>query len=72
MGVARYIKDEKDRIKDVTLQSGIHVKPLYTEDDLKEVGFDYAKDLGNSGEYPFTRGIHKLGFRSREWTTRQY
>jgi len=72
MGVARYIKDEKDRIKDVILQSGIHVKPLYTEDDLKGVGFDYEKDLGNSGEYPFTRGIHKLGFRSREWTTRQY
>jgi len=72
MGVARYIKEEKDRIKDVILQSGIHIKPLYTEDNLKEIGFDYKKDLGNSGEYPFTRGIHKLGFRSREWTTRQY
>ncbi|GAG32706.1 unnamed protein product, partial [marine sediment metagenome] len=72
MGVARYIKDEKDRITDVILQSGIHIKPLYTENDLKEVGFDYEKDLGNSGEYPFTRGIHKLGYRSREWTTRQY
>ena len=72
MGVARYIKDEKDRINDVILQSGIHVKPLYTEDDLKEAGFDYSKDLGNPGEYPFTRGIHRLGYRSREWTTRQY
>lgn len=72
MGVARYIKDEKDRINDVVLQSGIHVKPLYTEDDLKEAGFDYSQDLGNPGEYPFTRGIHRLGFRSREWTTRQY
>ncbi len=72
MGVARYIKEEKDRIKDVILQSGIHIKSLYTEDNLKEIGFDYKKDLGNSGEYPFTRGIHKLGFRSREWTTRQY
>lgn len=72
MGVAKYIKDEKDRITDVILQSGIHVKPLYTEDDLKEVEFDYRKDLGNPGEYPFTRGIHKLGYRSREWTTRQY
>ena len=72
MGVARYIKDDKDRIDDVVLQSGIHIRPLYTEDDLKEIGFDYRKDLGNSGEYPFTRGIHPLGFRSREWTTRQY
>jgi len=72
MGVARYIKDEKDRINDVILQSGIHIKSLYTADDLKEIGFDYQKDLGNSGQYPFTRGIHTLGFRSREWTTRQY
>jgi len=72
MGVARYMKDEKDRITDVILQSGIHIKPLYTQNDLREVNFDYASDLGNSGEYPFTRGIHKLGFRSREWTTRQY
>ncbi|UCG64287.1 MAG: methylmalonyl-CoA mutase [Deltaproteobacteria bacterium] len=72
MGVARYTKDDKDRINDVILQSGIHIKPLYTEDDLEEIGFDYQKDLGNSGQYPFTRGIHPLGFRSREWTTRQY
>ena len=72
MGVAKYIKEEKDRIKDVILQSGIHIRPLYTGDNLKDIGFDYKKDLGNAGEYPFTRGIHKLGFRSRAWTTRQY
>jgi len=72
MGVAKYIKDEKDRVKDVMLQSGIHIKPLYTGDDLTDIGFDYTKDLANPGEYPFTRGIHKLGFRSRAWTTRQY
>ncbi len=72
MGVARYIKNEKDEILDVILQSGIHVKPVYTEKDLKEVGFDPEKDLALPGEYPFTRGIHPLGYRSREWTTRQY
>ena len=72
MGVARYVKGDKDKIENVILQSDIHIKPLYTPEDLQEVGFDYTKDLGNSGEYPFTRGIHKLGYRSREWTTRQY
>jgi len=72
MGVAKYVKDEKDRIEDVILQSGIHIKPLYAGDDLKDIGFDYTQDLGNPGEYPFTRGIHQLGFRSRAWTTRQY
>jgi methylmalonyl-CoA mutase N-terminal domain/subunit len=72
MGVATYIKDEKDAIKEVLLQSGIKVKPVYTPDDLKEIGFDYEKDLGDAGGFPFTRSIHPLGFRSRNWTTRQY
>ncbi len=72
MGVARYIKNEKDEIQDVTLQSGIHIKPVYTQKDLEEVGFDPEKDLALPGKYPFTRGIHAEGYRSREWTTRQY
>ncbi|HIJ36616.1 MAG TPA: methylmalonyl-CoA mutase [Deltaproteobacteria bacterium] len=72
MGVATYIKDEKDAIKEVILQSGIKVKPVYTPEDLERVGFDYAKDLGNAGEFPFTRSIHPSGYRSRNWTTRQY
>lgn len=72
MGVARYIKNEKDEILDVILESGIHVKPVYTQKDLEEIGFDPEKDLSLPGQYPFTRGIHPLGYRSREWTTRQY
>ena len=72
MGVATYIKDEKDAIKEVTLQSGIKIKPVYTPDDLERIGFDYQKDLADPGEFPFTRGIHPQGFRSRNWTTRQY
>lgn len=72
MGVATYIKDEKDAIKEVVLQSGIKVKPVYGPDDLERVGFDYKEDLGDTGEFPFTRSIHPLGFRSRNWTTRQY
>ena len=72
MGVARYIKNEKDEIQDVILQSGIPIKPVYTQKDLEEVGFDPEKDLALPGKYPFTRGIHPQGYRSREWTTRQY
>lgn len=72
MGVAKYKKNEKDSIEEVTLQSGINVKPLYGPKDLEEVGFEYDKDLADAGQYPFTRGIHPLGYRSRAWTTRQY
>ncbi len=72
MGVATYVKDEKDAIQEVILQSGITIKPTYSPEDLDRVGFDYDKDLADPGEFPFTRGIHPLGFRSRNWTTRQY
>ena len=72
MGVARYMKNERDQIQDVVLQSGIHIKPVYGPKDLEEVGFDYERDTPDPGQYPFTRGIHPLGYRSRAWTTRQY
>jgi methylmalonyl-CoA mutase N-terminal domain/subunit len=72
MGVATYIKDEKDAIKEVILQSGIKVRPSYTPEDLERIGFDYEEDLGDPGEFPFTRSLHPSGYRSRNWTTRQY
>jgi methylmalonyl-CoA mutase N-terminal domain/subunit len=72
MGVAKYVKDEKDQITDVILESGIHVKTVYGPEDLERVGFSYEKDLADPGTYPFTRGIHREGYRSRAWTTRQY
>lgn len=72
MSVARYIKDEKDKILDVIFESGIHINPSYSPKDLERVGFSYEKDLADPGEYPYTRGIHPLGYRSRAWTTRQY
>lgn len=35
---------------------GIGIEPLYTPADLERVGFDYLRDAGFPGEYPFTRG----------------
>jgi methylmalonyl-CoA mutase N-terminal domain/subunit len=72
MDVARYIKDKNDAIQDVILSSGIHVKAQYGPADLEAIGFDYAKDLGEPGSYPFTRNNFPDGYRSRAWTTRQY
>ena len=72
MGVAKYVKNEKDAVDEVIYQSGIRVKQTYTPQDLEEVGFDYDKDLGDPGQYPFTRSLHPQGYRSRAWTTRQY
>ncbi|MDR3568996.1 MAG: methylmalonyl-CoA mutase family protein [Syntrophobacteraceae bacterium] len=72
MGVATYIKNEKNGVDKVVLNSGIEIKPVYTPEDLEQAGFSYDNDLGAPGEFPFTRGIHPLGYRSRDWTTRQY
>ncbi|MDQ2758875.1 MAG: methylmalonyl-CoA mutase family protein [Actinomycetota bacterium] len=49
--------------------SGIEVKPLYDESDLAS---DVADALGEPGEYPYTRGIHRDMYRKRSWTMRQY
>jgi methylmalonyl-CoA mutase N-terminal domain/subunit len=47
--------------------SGIEVAPLYSDDDLPA-----DLDLGEPGEFPFTRGIHREMYRKRLWTMRQY
>jgi methylmalonyl-CoA mutase N-terminal domain/subunit len=53
-----------------TTLSGVPVERLYTPSDLAD--FDYARDLGDPGEYPFTRGIHRTMYRGRVWTMRQF
>jgi methylmalonyl-CoA mutase, N-terminal domain len=35
-------------------------------------GWDPARDLGEPGEFPFTRGIQPTMYRGRLWTMRQY
>ncbi|MDO9559155.1 MAG: methylmalonyl-CoA mutase family protein [Syntrophales bacterium] len=42
---------------------------LYTPIDNENL--DYAKDLGFSGQEPFTRGLHANMYRGRTWTLRQ-
>ena len=57
-------------MRDVTLHTGIPVKPVYGPEDL--AGRDPARDIGQPGEYPYTRGIHRHMYRDRLWTMRQY
>jgi methylmalonyl-CoA mutase, N-terminal domain len=42
----------------------------YTPKSL--AGWDRTVELGEPGEFPFTRGIHPSMYRSRLWTMRQY
>ena len=50
--------------------SDIEVRPVYDAADLE--GFDPARDLGEPGEMPFTRGVYPTMYRGRLWTMRQY
>lgn len=53
-----------------TTVSGRHVAPLYTSEDI--AALDYARDLGDPGEFPYTRGIHASGYGGKLWTMRQF
>ena len=47
---------------------GHPIKAVYTPKDIE--GFDYERDLGDPGTYPYTRGYYSNGYRSRLWTQR--
>src|SRR5262252_8209490 len=50
--------------------SDIVLKRLYKPDDTADL--DYERQLGEPGEYPFTRGVQPTMYRGRLWTMRQY
>jgi len=47
---------------------GTAIKTVYSPKDIED--FDYWKDLGDPGSYPYTRGYYPEGYRSRLWTRR--
>jgi len=59
----------EDKRKFLT-SSNISLQELYTPEELAD--FDYQRDLGYPGKYPFTRGVQKDMYRGRLWTMRQY
>ncbi|MDQ3855131.1 MAG: methylmalonyl-CoA mutase family protein, partial [Chloroflexota bacterium] len=80
------LADEVERWKETTLAraasrmpqrhdrfvttSGREVEPVYTPLDVPD--FDYTRDLGLPGEYPFTRGAHPTMYRGKLWTMRLF
>jgi len=62
-------KVEKVIAKNPERQNLAHNR-LYTPLDLE--GFDYERDLGFPGDYPFTRGVQPTMYRGRLWTMRMY
>jgi methylmalonyl-CoA mutase N-terminal domain/subunit len=51
-------------------ESGLPVEPVYGPQEPP--GFDPEAQLGQPGQYPFTRGIYPAMYTARPWTMRQY
>ncbi len=45
-------------------------RQAYLPDDIASL--DYQRDLGEPGEFPYTRGIYPTMYRERLWTMRQF
>jgi len=56
--------------KEYSTVSGRKIKSIYTPLDLEN--FDYLKQSGFPGEFPYTRGVHPTMYRGRLWTMRQF
>lgn len=73
IGAATGVNRDEEGSARFTTISGVPVRRLYTPADLPE---DWAesqgKYLGAPGEPPYTRGIHRTGYRGRLWTMRQF
>ncbi len=51
-------------------ESGLPFHPVYGPSDL--ASFDAATQLGEPGEFPYTRGVYPSMYTGRPWTMRQY
>ncbi len=68
--VAKVLKKMPERKPDFVNTSGIPVARVYTPLDMED--FDYMKQLGFPGQYPYTRAVQPTAYRGRYWTMRQY
>ena len=69
-GLAKYHEDVEAKLVKTPERANLEPNRLYTPLDIE--GFDYERDLGFPGEYPFTRGVQPTMYRGRFWTMRMY
>ena len=59
----------REKPKRPSTWSGLPLQEFYGPPDV--AGVDYGQDVGDPGDYPLTRGIHKDMYRGRYWTRRE-
>jgi methylmalonyl-CoA mutase N-terminal domain/subunit len=69
-GAEKFPSKSSEPEKPVGTVSEERCKPLYRPEDLS--GLDYQRDLGDPGEFPYTRGVHSTMYREKLWTMRQF
>ncbi len=67
-GIQAHLDDVSVKLSRTATWSGLETKASYGPEDVAET--DYARDLGDPGEYPYTRGAYSQMYRSRMWTLR--
>ncbi len=63
-------KIKNERRERFETSSGIELPVAFAPADTDPV--DYDRDLGDAGDFPYTRGIYENMYRGRLWTMRQY
>jgi methylmalonyl-CoA mutase N-terminal domain/subunit len=64
------LKKSPERKGPFTTISGRRIERLYAPEDTQHL--DYAREVGQPGEFPYVRGIHPTGYRGKLWTMRQF
>ncbi len=68
-GFAASPEPEADREKPVT----VSLRPIPALVDPTDLaGRDFLEEVGYPGAFPYTRGVHRSGYRTRLWTMRQF
>jgi methylmalonyl-CoA mutase N-terminal domain/subunit len=69
-GVKSKLEKQPERKVVFKTSSGMEIKRMYTPADVEDM--DYATELSNPAQYPYTRGVQPTMYRGRFWTMRQY
>ena len=70
--LAPVVKRYPEREEEFRTDSDMVLDTVYCPEDPESPGYDYNRDLGYPGEYPYTRGVQPNMYRGRIWTMRQY
>ena len=68
----RDLERHPHRPEKFTTLSDTEVPLLATPLDLDPSSFDYLRDCGFPGEFPYTRGVQRSMYRGKLWTMRQF